>query len=160
MSWIKRRVWILVFFATCVCQSGASSIKSAALVESLVVGPQEPATAFISAEDLKAKIGRNESLTIIDVRTASTYTHSDSTIKGALFVKLRRLNSRLSFPPLKSVPRDSEVITYCACPNDEASIHAAQILSAAGFSRVRVLKGGWRMWQKVNGQVTSKPKPA
>jgi rhodanese-related sulfurtransferase len=159
MSWIKRRVWILVVFATCICQSGASSVKSAAWVESLV-GPQEPATAFISAEDLKAKIGRNESLTIIDVRTTGAYSHSDSMIKGALFVKLRRLNSRLSFPPLKSVPRDSEVITYCACPNDEASIHAAQILSAAGFNRVRVLKGGWRMWQKVNGQVTSKPKSA
>lgn len=159
MSWIKHRVWIFMFFATCVCQTGASSVKSAALVEPLA-GPQEPAVAFISAEELKAKIGRNESLTIIDVRTTSSYVHSDSIIKGALFVKLRRLNSRLGFPPLKSVPRDSEVITYCACPNDEASVHAAQILSAAGFNRVRVLKGGWQMWQKVNGQVTTKPRPA
>ena len=157
MSWIKHRVWIFIF-AICVCQTGAASIRSAALVESLI-GPQEPPIAFISAEDLKAKIGRNESLTIIDVRSTSGYSHSDSIIKGSLFVKLRRLNSRLSFPPLKSIPRDSEVITYCACPNDEASVHAAQILAAAGFNRVRVLKGGWHMWQKVNGHVTSKPKP-
>ena len=113
---------------------------------------------FITAEELKAKLARNESITIIDVRDTSSYVGSDSKIKGSIHLKVRRLYYRLSFPPLKNVPRDSEVVTYCACPNDEASLHAAQILSDAGFKRARVLKGGWRMWLKANGQMEPRPK--
>jgi rhodanese-related sulfurtransferase len=57
--------------------------------------------------------------------------------------------------PLKDVPRDRQVVTYCACPSDETGILAAQVLLDAGFKRVRVLKGGWVAWQKVNGPMDS-----
>jgi rhodanese-related sulfurtransferase len=73
-------------------------------------------------------------------------------------VKVRKLKSRLALPPLKNIARDSEVVTYCACPNDEASIRAAQELMDAGFKRVRALKGGWVAWKKTNGQVESRPR--
>jgi rhodanese-related sulfurtransferase len=108
---------------------------------------------FVTAEELKAKLSRNESVAIIDVRATSGLLESGNKIKGAVYVKLRRLKSRLGMPPLKDVPRNREVVTYCACPNDEASIRAAQLLLEAGFTRVRVLKGGWVTWRKVNGQV-------
>ena len=78
---------------------------------------------------------------------------NDNKIKGAIYVKLRKLRSRLGLPPLKDVPRNREVVTYCACPNDESSIRAAQTLLQSGFKRVRVLKGGWLAWKKANGQV-------
>ena len=107
---------------------------------------------FITAEELKAKISNKESVTIIDVRSANGL-ESDNKIKGALYVKLRRLRYRLGFPPLKDVPRDRDVVTYCACPNDEASVRAAQILRDSGFKRVHVLKGGWVVWRKANGQI-------
>ena len=107
---------------------------------------------FITAEELKAKISNKESVTIIDVRSANGL-ESDNKIKGALYVKLRRLRYRLGFPPLKDVPRDRDVVTYCACPNDEASVRAAQILRDSGFKRVLVLKGGWVVWRKANGQI-------
>jgi rhodanese-related sulfurtransferase len=108
---------------------------------------------FLSAEELKAKIARNEPVAIIDVRATTGLSDADNKIKGAVHVKLRRLRSRLMMPPLKDVPRDREIVTYCACPNDEASIRAAEVLKAAGFSRVRVLKGGWVTWKKTKGQV-------
>ena len=108
---------------------------------------------FLSAEELKAKIARNEPVAIIDVRATTGLSDADNKIKGAVHVKLRRLKSRLMMPPLKDVPRDREIVTYCACPNDEASIRAAEVLQAAGFSRVRVLKGGWVTWKKTKGQV-------
>ncbi len=111
---------------------------------------------FIAAEDLKAKINRSERVTIIDVRSNESYSDSAKTIKTSIHFNPRKLNSRLGFPPLKNVPHESEVITYCACPNDEASIRAAQTLLGAGFTRVRVLKGGWQNWLKVNGQVEPK----
>ena len=108
---------------------------------------------FVTADELKAKISHNEPVTIIDVRATSGLLESDNKIKGAVYVKLRRLKSRLDMPPLKDVPRNREVVTYCACPNDEASIRAAQLLLEAGFTRVKVLKGGWVTWKKINGQV-------
>ncbi|HEY6229638.1 MAG TPA: rhodanese-like domain-containing protein [Pyrinomonadaceae bacterium] len=108
---------------------------------------------FLAAEELKAQIARNEPVAIIDVRATSGLLESDNKIKGAVYVKLRRLKSRLVMQPLKDVPRNREVVTYCACPNDEASIRAAEILQEAGFTRVRVLKGGWVTWKKINGQV-------
>lgn len=108
---------------------------------------------FITAEELKTKLAKSEAVTIIDVRGSSSLTANDNKIKGAIYVKVRKLKSRLGLPPLRDVPRNREVVTYCACPNDEASISAAQVLMQSGFKRVRVLKGGWLTWRKVNGQI-------
>lgn len=118
----------------------------------------DPAVQMISAEELKTKIGNNQAVTIIDVRSSEGYTNSSNTLKGAIHFKLRRLKSRLAFPPLKDLPKDREIVTYCACPNDESSIAAAQILQASGFKRVRVLQGGWREWLKANGPVEPRAK--
>jgi len=112
---------------------------------------------FISAEQLKSKLASNQAVTIIDVRDTPTYLSSGK-IKGALYFKLRKLSYRITMPPLKDLPRDLEVVTYCACPHDEASIRAAQMFLDAGFKRVRVLQGGWTEWRKVNGQTEPRPK--
>lgn len=117
-----------------------------------------PPVSFISAEELKKKLSRNEPVTVIDVRSSSAFAESEDKIKGAIRVKLRRLKSRLAIPPLKNVPRDSEVITYCACQSDEASVRAAQILSEAGFKHVRALKNGWQGWLQANGQLERRPR--
>jgi len=101
---------------------------------------------------------KKEPVTIIDVRATDSFADSERKIKGAIHVKLRRLRYRLSFAPLKSVARNSEIVTYCACPNDELSIKAAQVLMDSGFTRVRALKGGWHEWLKLNGPVEHVPK--
>ncbi len=113
----------------------------------------DPAVQMISAEELKTKISSNQPIMIIDVRSSEGYANSSSTLKGAIHYKLRRLRARLAFPPLKDLPKDREIVTYCACPNDESSIAAAQILQANGFKRVRVLQGGWHEWLKAKGPV-------
>ena len=113
---------------------------------------------FITAEELKGKIARNQPVTIIDVRSVGGLGNDERKIKGSIHVKLRRLRSRLAFSPLKDLPRDREGVTYCACPSDEAGIRAAQLLLEAGFKRVRVLKGGWVVWQKANGQIEPAPR--
>lgn len=118
----------------------------------------DPAVQMITAEELKTKFTDNQPITIIDVRSSNGYANSNKTVKGALHFKLRKLKSRLTFPPFKDLPKDREIITYCACPNDESSIAAAQILQASGFKRVRVLQGGWQGWLKVNGPVEPRAK--
>ena len=116
------------------------------------------AVDLISVEELKAKVTANEPVVIIDVRGSESYTNSDSKIKGAIHVSVRRLKFRLGFPPLKDVPKDREVVTYCACPSEEASIKAAQVLLENGFKRVRALKGGWQEWQKAAGPTEPRPR--
>jgi rhodanese-related sulfurtransferase len=113
---------------------------------------------LITVEELKAKFSANEAVVIIDVRGSESYANSDSKIKGAIHVNVRKLKFRLGFAPLKDVPKDRELVTYCACPSDEASIKAAQILLENGFKKVRVLKVGWQEWQKAAGPVEPRPR--
>lgn len=108
---------------------------------------------FITPEELKAKLAQNETVAIIDVRGPNAYAQSEKTIKGALHTKLRRVAFRL-----KELPRDREIITYCACPNDEAAAIAARSLLSNGFKRVAVLKGGWNAWLQAGGPVQPRPK--
>ena|SRR6266576_2719567 len=153
MRFKKCCVSTCMFFLICAPMAVPETGISANLAR-LKVDPQTaPRIEFITAEELKAQIAKNRPLTIIDVRSTNGLGADERKIKGAIHVKLRRLKSRLNFSPLKDAPRDREVITYCACPSDEAGIRAAEVLLEAGFKRVRVLKGGWVVWQKVNGQV-------
>ena len=120
--------------------------------------PAPPPVARITAEDLKAKLAANQPVMIIDVRSSEAYALASQEIKGAIHFKTRKLKSRLAYPPLKDLPKDREIVTYCSCPKDESSIAAAQILLASGFKRVRVLQGGWQEWLKVNGPVEPRVK--
>lgn len=117
-----------------------------------------PSVQMISAEELKTKVTSNQPVMIIDVRSSEGYARSNTTVKGAIHFKVRKLKSRLAFAPLKDLPKDREIVTYCACPKDESSIAAAQILQASGFKRVRVLQGGWQEWLKANGPVEPRAK--
>jgi len=113
---------------------------------------------FISVEELKTKVARDESLVILDVRGSESYANSATRVKGAVHVNVRKLKCRLGFPPLKDVPKDREAVTYCACPSEESANSAAQILLSSGFKRVRVLKGGWQEWLKAKGPVEQRPR--
>lgn len=124
----------------------------------VTIPAQSSNVEFTTAAELKAKVVQKQRVTIIDVRTSDSFADSNRKIKGAVHVKLRRLRYRLGFAPLNTVAKNSEVVTYCACPNDELSIKAAEVLLGSGFQRVRVLKGGWHDWLKQNGPVEAAAK--
>lgn len=149
MSLNRSRALACALLAACAATFGVGAVRA---------GAQGGAAEFVSAAELKEKLSKNEPVTLIDLRSADIYAGSDGKIAGALHLKERRLRARLGLPPLRDLSRDAEVVTYCACPNDEAAIRAAQTLTAAGFKRVRVLKGGWRGWLDARGQVEAKPR--
>ena len=157
---MRFRTWcgILTVVLMYVCTQCTGVNAVARLTQTGSDQGQSASADLVTVEQLKAKLAKREPITIIDVRGADDFNSSNSKIKGALRVKLRRLRYRLGFSPLKEVPRDREVVTYCACPNDEASVLAAQILSSANFKRVRVLKGGWQAWLKAKGPLDAKQK--
>ena len=143
--------WILFLTFLAIAKGGAN--ESAAFAPGVPALQKSSETEFISADELKAKLAKKEPVAIIDVRAVNSLSANANKIKGAVYVQVRKLKYRLGFPPLKDVPHDREVVTYCACPNDELSVQAAHVLRDAGFKRVRVLKGGWVLWQKANGPV-------
>jgi rhodanese-related sulfurtransferase len=153
MSFRKRSTLLLIFLSVFWLRIDGG-VKGNRAVPQLKTSP----IAVISADELKSKLARNQPVAIIDVRATSNYVESPTKIKGAVHVKLRRLKYRLGFSPLKDIPKNREVVTYCACPADEAALAAAQILLDSGFTNVRALKGGWQEWLKVSGQVESLPK--
>lgn len=128
------------------------------LVSAVGVQAQQPVVSTITAEELKTKMTKNEQVTVIDVRSSEGFANGGTTVKGSIHFKLRKLKSRLNLAPLKDLPRNREIVTYCACPKDQSSIAAAQILQAAGFTRVKVLQGGWHEWLRVSGPVQSRAK--
>lgn len=129
------------------------------LTVAAVAQAQQPVpVTMITAEELKVKMANNEKVTVIDVRGSEGFASSATTVKGSLHYKLRRLKNRLNYAPLKNLSRNSEIVTYCACPKDESSISAAQILQAEGFTRVKVLQGGWTEWLRVKGPVQPRAK--
>jgi len=119
---------------------------------------QAPSVNMITAEELKTKMANNEPVTVVDVRSAEGFANSSSTLKGSIHFKLRKLKYRLQYPPFRNLPRNTEIVTYCACPRDQSSIIAAQILQESGFTRVRVLQGGWSEWLRVGGPVQPRAK--
>ena len=139
--------WKYLLFVLIVAGLSAVSIQA-----------QTPAVETITAEELKAKLAGSQPVTIIDVRSPQGYAASTTTIKGAIHFKARKIQSRLKYAPLKDLPKDREIVTYCACPNDESSISAAQVLQANGFKRVRVLQGGWNEWLRAKGPVEPRVK--
>jgi rhodanese-related sulfurtransferase len=73
---------------------------------------QAPGVSMITAEELKAKMANNESVTVVDVRSAEGFANSGTTVKGSIHFKLRKLKYRLQYPPFKNLPKNSEIVTY------------------------------------------------
>jgi rhodanese-related sulfurtransferase len=47
---------------------------------------------------------------------------------------------------LLAIEPASEVIVYCACPNEASAVKVAKALMEHGFKRVRPLSGGIDAW--------------
>jgi len=60
---------------------------------------------------------------------------------GALHVPLQDVARRL-----KELPRDRDIILYCACPSEASAARVAKILMNHGFKRFRPLYGGLDAW--------------
>ena len=52
------------------------------------------------------------------------------------------------------LPKDTWIITFCACPHDE-SVQAAEYLKEAGFTKVAVLDEGYIEWRMERGYPTT-----
>jgi rhodanese-related sulfurtransferase len=91
----------------------------------------------ISAESVQRKIQNGEDFVFLDVRSPQEYAVVH--LPKSMLIPLGALRKRLA-----EIPKDKEVITYCAI--SLRGYEASLILRAAGFTNVKVLDGGIAMW--------------
>jgi membrane protein DedA with SNARE-associated domain/rhodanese-related sulfurtransferase len=97
--------------------------------------------ARISVPELGERLAAGDSPVIIDVR-AKASREVDGTIPGALVATLDDAD-RLA----RELPRDRDVVIYCACPNEATAALLARRLLGRGVVRVRPLAGGITAWR-------------
>src|ERR1051325_6771926 len=91
----------------------------------------------ITAQYLKAEWNRSPDLLVIDVREPHEYEIAH--IDGAVLIPLAELPTRLG-----ELDGHREIVTHCH--HGARSLKALEILKAAGFSKVRSLRGGIDAW--------------
>ena len=98
--------------------------------------------ATITPEDLKFEIDHRTPLTIIDVRHPLDVLSTPFTLPNAIRIPLETIGTGAS-----NLSRDHGIVIYCTCPNQASSSLTLQLLRRYGFSRVRVLAGGFQAWR-------------
>ena len=96
-------------------------------------------SARITVPELQQLIGSGRRPAIIDVRPAQ-HRQRDGAIPGALPWPEQAEGDAAA------LPREVEVVVYCACPNEVSAAVVARHLLRAGFINVRPLLGGIDAW--------------
>ncbi|MEK6300197.1 MAG: rhodanese-like domain-containing protein [Acidobacteriota bacterium] len=76
--------------------------------DTTATGSDDADVERITVDDLKAKIAKNEPMTIIDDRSEGSFESSETQIKGSIRMTVDEIQSRL-----KEIPRNREIVTYC-----------------------------------------------
>ena len=95
----------------------------------------------IDVNELNEMMSRGEEPVVLDVRSRTHRELDGRRIPGARGVDLDDLERTLA-----QIPRDREVVVYCACPNEVTAVKVAMTLRDRGFQRVRPLIGGVDAW--------------
>ena len=102
----------------------------------------------ITADELRAKLATEESPVIIDLRSEGARQVAPG-IPGAIHLAVDELVGRQL-----ELPRDRDVILYCACPWDASSVEGTRRLRQSGFTRVWALAGGLGAWNSTASRST------
>ena len=78
---------------------------------------------------------------IVDVRSSTARALQPLGIPGSLHVPLEDVARHL-----EDLPRDRDIILYCACPSEASAARVARVLISHGFKKVRPLHGGLDAW--------------
>ena len=99
--------------------------------------------ARITPIELKRRLEAGDHIVVFDLRTALDIATAPSRIPGALEIGPEALQH-----PYRLIPRDSEVVFYCAEPREATSARMALRLASHGFKNVHPLSGGFEAWRQ------------
>jgi membrane protein DedA with SNARE-associated domain/rhodanese-related sulfurtransferase len=101
--------------------------------------------ARIMPDELKKMLDDGHDVTIVDLRQSLEIEVDPYTIPGAVRMAVEELETRHH-----EIPRDRDVVLFCACPNEVTSAQMAILLKKNGIIRVRPLVGGVDAWRARN----------
>jgi len=104
--------------------------------------------ARITAEELKKKLDAGERVVIVDLQGQLDSPRDHHGIPGAVRIDPHRLEHYKEPDESVGIPRDREIVLYCATPREFTSARVALALHRLGFDRVRPLAGGLRDWRE------------
>ncbi len=125
---------VLLLVAAVGCSGGQPA-------QSAKAGPEPDFTTdspYVSIDELKQAYDRGANMIILDARPKQDYEMDH--IAGAISMPFFEVEQRYT-----ELPRDTWIVTYCACPRAEAQ-EAADILQQKGFKKVKVLYDGYFEW--------------
>jgi membrane protein DedA with SNARE-associated domain/rhodanese-related sulfurtransferase len=105
---------------------------------------RELRVARITPAELKHLMDDGHRSVVVDLRGNLDHVADPYTIPGALRISAEELELRH-----QSIPRDQDVILFCACPNEATAARIALMLKRRGISRVRPLLGGIEAWREL-----------
>ena len=95
----------------------------------------------VNVDELAQMLECRSQLVIVDVRVNLPDHPLESHIPGAVHIDFASLGSE----SLDHWPMDTQIITYCDCPNDVSAAKAAYLIGKKGY-QTRVLTGGMNQW--------------
>jgi len=98
--------------------------------------------ARISPDELQQLMDNGQTVLVVDLRGAMDHEADPHTIPGALRMTAEELEHRHH-----EIPRDQDVILFCACPNEVTAARMALMLRKRGITKVRPLAGGIAEWR-------------
>jgi rhodanese-related sulfurtransferase len=98
--------------------------------------------ARITPEELKEKMDAGEDILVVDLRHALDFDANPATIPGALHIDAAELEEAAGV-----IPRDREIVLFCACPNEVTAARLALLLRSKGITQIRPLAEGYEGWR-------------
>jgi membrane protein DedA with SNARE-associated domain/rhodanese-related sulfurtransferase len=99
--------------------------------------------ARITPEELKGKLDAGEDVLVVDLRHSIDFDANPETIPGALHVDAAELEEAADV-----IPRDREIVLFCACPNEVTAARLALLLRSKGITQIRPLAEGYEGWRR------------
>ena len=106
---------------------------------------KELRVARISPTELKQLMDDGQQPVVVDLRGTLDHVADPYTIPGTLRITAEELEQRHHV-----IPRDRDVILFCACPNEATAARMALLLKRKGIARVRPLTGGIDAWRALD----------
>lgn len=103
------------------------------------------AVTQVTAREVQDRMANGDEIVLIDIREQNEWNlgHAESAIYIGRGVLESQIESR--------VPRDADVVLYCASGNRSAL--GAQTLTQMGYTKVASMAGGFRDWVASGGAV-------
>jgi membrane protein DedA with SNARE-associated domain/rhodanese-related sulfurtransferase len=112
-------------------------VRRRMIIRKLVAARLEP-------EELKRQLDAGEQVYIVDLRHPLELVPDPFTLPGAILFSPDSLAERHS-----EIPRDRDIVLFCACPSEATAAKTAMILHKLGIERVRPLRGGYDEWKRL-----------